>query len=304
MSRVRVRFALQRLFVALLLVVTATFASAQEPIKITPLPPRAFGYSVGDRIERRIDIEMAAPWALAQSRLPTPGRLNAWFDLAEIGIQTDQRPTGTHVELRLVYQLLNSPPQPTVLLLPRLELRFDGGKEPVERDVAPAEVFAAPLLPASAADSTLDTPRADRRPALIPVAVFRDRLTIYALGAAVLLLTMLVARQYAQRRRAGPFVRACRELRRIAHAPGERGGHTAAMRVVHRALDETAGHSIFLDNVESLFSSPHRAPLRERTFAFLDRSRQLFFAGSGEPFSYDELRDLARAWRALEATHR
>ena len=81
-------------------------------------------------------------------------------------------------------------------------------------------------------------------------------------------------------------------------------GSAAAMRVVHRALDETAGHSVFLDNLESLFASQHRAPLRERTHAFLARSRQQFFAGSGEPLALEELRDLARAWRAVETTHR
>jgi hypothetical protein len=76
------------------------------------------------------------------------------------------------------------------------------------------------------------------------------------------------------------------------------------MRIVHRALDETAGHAVFLDNVDTLFASAHRAPLRERTRAFLERSRQQFFAGTGDPPSVHELRDLARAWRALEAAHR
>ncbi|HTT09959.1 MAG TPA: hypothetical protein VMG60_03630 [Burkholderiaceae bacterium] len=275
-----------------------------QPITITPLPPRSFGYSVGDRIERRIDIVTAPPWSLATASLPRPGRMNAWFELAEVSLQSDRQPAGPRTELRLTYQLLNSPAQPTVLLLPRVALRFEGGAQPVERDVAPAEVFATPLLPAAAAGSSLDTPRADRRPQPIPVDSVRTRLAAYPIAAAVLLVSMLIARQIARRRRAGPFVRACRELRRIAHATPDGGRAAAAMRVVHRALDETAGHAVFLDNVDALFASPHRAPLRERTRAFLGRSRAQFFAGTGDPLSVDELRDLARAWRALEAAHR
>lgn len=275
-----------------------------QPITITPVPVRTFGYSIGDRIERRIDIRLAPPWSLAQASLPTPGRQNAWFELAEVTAQTGTTPAGQHIELRLVYQLLNSPTEPTVLLLPRVALRFEGGEAPAERDVPAAEVFAAPLLPAAAAGSTLDTPRADRKPWLLPVDTYQKRLIAYALAAAFVLLWMLLARQFAQRRRAGPFVRACRELRRLAHAAREPEQATAAMRVVHRALDETAGHSVFLDNVESLFASPHRAPLRERTRGFLQRSRQQFFAGSGQPLSVEELRDLARAWRTLETTRR
>lgn len=291
-----------RLLVFVLLAVASPLNA--QPITLTPVPPRSFGYAVGDRIERRIEIRTAPSWSLVQTNLPRPGRLNAWFELAELALQSEKTQAETKTELRLTYQLLNSPAEPTVLLLPRLTLRFEGGGEAVEREVAPAEIFAAPLLPAAAADSTLDTPRADRKPEPIPVETLRSRLALYPLAAAVLLLSMLIARQFARRRRAGPFVRACRELRRIAHAPPDGKRAAAAMRVVHRALDETAGYSVFLDNVESLFASPHRAPLRERTRAFLDRSRQQFFAGAGEPLSLDELRDLARAWRALEAAHR
>jgi mxaA protein len=288
---------------ALALLSIATPAGAQ-PITITPMPPRSFGYTVGDRIERRIDITMAAPWSLAQASLPKPGRINVWFELSQISLQSDPQRPGAPTELRLVYQLLNSPVQPTVLLLPRVALRFEGGAEPVEHEVAAAEVSAAPLLPAAAEKSSLDALRADRRPEPIPVDALRRRLMIYPLAAALLLLSMLVARQFAQRRRAGPFVRACRELRRIAHTPADASRAASAMRVVHRALDETAGHTVFLDNVDSLFASAHRTPLRERTRTFLARSREQFFAGTGDPLPLDELRDLARAWRALEAAHR
>jgi mxaA protein len=274
-----------------------------QPIAIAAQPPRSFGYSIGDRVERLVEIDLGTPWSLAQESVPTPGRQNAWFDLAEASVLTAPSPTGRHVTLRLVYQLLNSPTQPTVLLLPRVGLRFEGGPAPVERDVAPVEIFAAPLIPAAASGSTLDAPRADRKPEPIPVDAVRDRMTVYAFGAAALLLAMLVARQIALRRHAGPFVRACRELRRLAHAAAQ-PDPSAAMRIVHRALDETAGHTVFLDNVETLFATPHRAPLRDRTRAFLGRSRQQFFAGTGDPLSLNELREFARAWRALEAGHR
>jgi len=287
----------------LLLVAAPWFATAQ-PITITPLPVRAFGYSIGDRIERRIDIQATPPWTLTRAGLPPPGRQNAWFDLVEVGFQPAPDVAGTQGQVRLVYQLLNSPVQPTVLQLPRFTLKFEGGAAPVERDVAPVDVFAAPLLPEQAAGSTLDATRADRAPEAIPVEQFENRITAYALAAAFVIAWMLIARHVAQRRRAAPFVRACRELRRIAHAPHAAARAAEAMRVVHRALDETAGQTVFLDNVETLFVRPHRAPLRERTTLFLARSREQFFAGLGDPLPVDELRALARAWRSAEAAHR
>jgi mxaA protein len=275
-----------------------------QPISITPVPPRSFGYTIGDRIERRVDIQLAPPWSLVHASLPAPGRQNAWLELVEVAVPAVASPAGTQVELRLVYQLLNSPAQPTVMLLPRVSLRFEGGTPPLEREVPQAEVFAAPLLPAAAAGSALDTPRADRRPEMIPVEMLQRRLLAYVLATALLLLSMFIAREIARRRRAVPFVRACRELRRLAYAPPDTGRSAAAMRVVHRALDETAGHAVFLDNLETLFARPYRAPLRERTSAFLRRSRQQFFAGTGAALTLEELRELARAWRGLETTRR
>lgn len=276
-----------------------------QPIAIKPEPPRSFGYTIGDRIERVVEIELGAPWTLARASLPATGRQNTWFELADVGVVETPTATGRRVSLRLTYQLLNSPPQPTVLLLPRVGLRFEaatGGAASAERDVAPAEVFASPLVPQSAVGSTLDAPRADRKPVPLAVDAVRERMTFYASAALLLAALMVVARQLALRRHAGPFVRACRELRKLSHAASP--DPAAAMRIVHRALDETAGRTVFLDNVDTLFATAHRAPLRERTRAFLDRSRQQFFAGGGDAPSLAELREFAQAWRALEAAHR
>ena len=284
-------------FAALLLLAQAAHA---QPITITPVPVRDFGYSIGDRVERRVDLWLAPPWSLTQGGLPAPGRQGPWFDLVEITRTSEAAKNGTHVELRLIYQLLNSPVQPTVLLLPRIGLKLEGGPQPVEREVPPVEVFASPLLPPSAAATTFDAMRDDRKPELIPVEHFRQRLTLYGLVAAAILAWMLVVQQLVSRRRAGPFVRACRELRSLARGPSGVARAETAMRVVHRALDETAGHTVFVDNVDTLFESAHRAPLRARTLAFLDRSRQRFFAGAGEAVPLQELRDFARAWRTLE----
>ncbi len=284
-------------FAAVLLLAQALHA---QPITITPVPVRAFGYSIGDRVERRVDLWLAPPWSLTQGGLPAPGRQSPWFDLVEITSTSEAAKNGTHVELRFVYQLLNSPVQPTALLLPRVRLKFEGEPQPVERDVPPVDLFASPLLPPAAAGSTLDAMRADRKPELIPVEHFRQRLTVYGLVAAAILAWMLVVQQLASRRRAGPFVRACRELRNLARGSRDVARAETAMRVVHRALDETAGHTVFVDNVDTLFESAYRAPLRARTVAFLDRSRQRFFAGAGEAVPLQELRDFAQAWRTLE----
>jgi len=293
----RLRHAWLAAFAALLLLTQALHA---QPITITPVPVRPFGYSIGDRVERRVDVWLPPPWSLTRGGLPTPGRQSPWFDLVEITSTREAARDGNHVELRFVYQLLNSPVQPTALSLPRVGLKFEGGPQPVERDVPPVDVFASPLLPAAAAGGTLDAMREDRKPELIPVEHFQRRLTVYGLVTAAILAWLLVVQQLASRRRAGPFVRACRELRKLAGGPSDVTRAETAMRVVHRALDETAGHTVFVDNVDTLFESAHRAPLRGRTLAFLDRSRKRFFAGAGEAVPLQELRDFAQAWRTLE----
>ena len=197
-ARVFTPSALRRILAMVAFLLAAPLCA--QPISLTPVPPRPFGYTVGDRIERRVVIQLAAPWSLAHASLPAPGRQNAWFELVDTAVLPAAGPTGTHVELRLVYQLLNSPAQPAVLLLPRVALRFEGGTPPLEREVPQADVFAAPLLPAAATGSALDTPRADRRPELIPVEMLQQRLLAYALATALLLVSVFIARQIVQRR--------------------------------------------------------------------------------------------------------
>jgi mxaA protein len=293
----------QALLAAVLLLAAST-APAQS-ITIRPIPPRPFGYSVGDRVERTVLVEAPSNWVLVEDWLRGAVRRTVWFELAHAQVIHTTAGATTRHELHLVYQLLNSPAEPTVLLLPRLALRFEGDGTPVERDVPPAQVFAAPLLPASAAGSTLDAPRPDRTPRPIPTDSFATRFAIYAVVALVALLWLALERLRAARGRARPFARACRELRRLAHRPDDGERSAAAMRIVHRALDQTAGHAVFLENLERLFGAqPQSAPLRDRTRAFLQQSRRRFFAGADDPAALEDLRALARAWRDAEGAPR
>jgi mxaA protein len=296
------RFRHALLAAALWLAASATLA---QTITIRPIAPRPFGYSIGDRIERTVLVDAPSNWILVEDWLRGAARRNVWFELAHAQeVRTAAGATTRH-ELHLVYQLLNSPAEPTVLLLPRLALRFEGDGAPVERDVPPAEVFAAPLLPASAAGSTLDAPRPDRAPQPIPTGSFATRFAIYGVVALVALLWLALERLHAARGRAKPFARACRELRRLAHRPDDGDRSAAAMRIVHRALDQTAGHAVFLENLERLFGArPQSTPLRERTRAFLQQSRRRFFAGADDPVALEDLRALARAWRDAERAPR
>jgi mxaA protein len=107
-------------------------------------------------------------------------------------------------------------------------------------------------------------------------------------------------------RRRKPFARAWRELPKLLR----KHAHEAAFRVIHRALDHTAGYPMFADRLDVFLEAhPAFAPLRDRLQRFFAASRQLFYAPANRPRPvgangpYDvasELKELCRLAMELE----
>jgi len=96
--------------------------------------------------------------------LPAPGRLNAWFELAEISVQTDTKPAGTEIELRLVYQLPQLTGAARGVVAAAFCAAFRRGWRTHRTRRASGRSIRRAAAPRGAADSTLDAPRADRKP--------------------------------------------------------------------------------------------------------------------------------------------
>jgi mxaA protein len=259
----------------LLVALTTHAASAFQTVE-----PRSFGYTVGDVLERRLLLDRALDGTVDPASLPRPGRSGRWFQLREV----TSAPDG----VRFVYQIVNTPSQPDLENLPSLNVSLIGPDGRAHQAaIGPFTVAMAPVAhfgPYDAIESAEVRPDLDPP----PIATSAGRRRVLAYGAA---LTLLAAVQWAPalarrfgRRRAGPFARAWRALRRAPLLGEDAAARRNALRRLHEALDEAAGATLALDNLDCLFAAhPGLAPARAGVEALLADSRAAFFDDAPPP---------------------
>lgn len=291
----------------------AAFAAPATQIA-KPAPPsagvalsRAFGYTIGDRLQQRVALgTVAAPFVLGE--LPRLGRIGSSLWRHRSVQQTDVQ--GQHW-LLLDYQLVNTPPALGVWYLPTLKLKAATGGAVLA--VASTPFSIGPLTtqqpPALAGLSALQP---DQPVALAALALAERRIRQ---AAAALLLALLVwaavtSWRYLRRGRHLPFACAVRDLG-ILRAAGD-GDPLAARRLLHQALNASAGSVVQPASIDVLLTrAPHLATERGALENFLRQSQAIFFAGTkpgdgssaGAASVASEVTTLARRLRRLEQRH-
>jgi hypothetical protein len=128
-------------------------------------------------------------------------------------------------------------------------------------------------------------------------------MVVYA-AALLALLAVQALRSLARRlawRRATPFARAWRALRRLSAQGDDDPTRCLALRRLHEALDQAAGVTLALDNLGALFQAhPALESARAPVQALLAASRAAFF-GQAPPPSLHQLSQWAGQLAELEA---
>jgi mxaA protein len=210
------------------------------------------------------------------------------------------------VEITLTYQLINVPEAPSALVVPRQTLEINGPDRSLPVFVPEWTFTATPIVPAvqrgAAARFNL---RPERPP---PLLAFAPHVWWLATLAAAWMTVMgALAWLYLgvpwRARRAQPFARALRELRRLDGLAWDDGRQREAFRIMHRALDRAAGFTLLPSNADELFRArPSLNALRAPIESLLQDSRRLFFGGpeTAAPATLHALTELCRHCRDLE----
>jgi mxaA protein len=261
-------------FAAVLVMALAAAAQGATTLQASTEEPRAFGYQVGDVVQRRITVEVPGGLVLDTSSLPRSGARGTALELRALR----QTVRAERLHLELDYQVFLSPAAVRTLELPALTLRYDGTPRVQEVRIDAWPITVAPLVPVEVSPRTgLGELQPDAAPPLIDTAVRRWRL----LGFAALLCALLaylgvvyvgLPRWSAQRR---PFARAWRQLSH-AQAPPWR----EACQRMHAAFNQSAGEVLFEHGVDR-FVATHTAfaPLQQDIVRFLRLSQREFFEG-------------------------
>lgn len=264
---------------ALLLAAGAAAATANDAVTLDlqSVEPRAFGYQVGDLVQRRFTIRVPPGLALDEASLPRPGARGTALELRAV----ERRAAAQREDLLLVYQVFLAPTAVRTLEMPSLTLRFAGSPRDQDLRIDAWPVTVAPLVPVDVSPRRgLGELQPDTEPPLLDTAPTRARLIAIAAGIAALLgwlAAVYFGLPWSDRRRR-PFTRAWRRVRALPAAPAQAPWRDAC-RQVHAALDETAGAVLFERDVRAFGERhPAFAGLRDDIRRFLQLSRREFFA--------------------------
>lgn len=282
----------------LLMLIAAGAASAADDAALPSartIEPRAFGYSVGDVLQRRVLLDLPAGWTLDLASLPQTRRPGQALELRAARLDGG--------ELRLDYQVFLAPTEVRTLEMPPLQLRLAGpaGERFLRVDAWPVTV--APLVPLDVSPREgLGEMRPDTAPPPIDTSARQQRLLAYT-GALALLLVYL-AHVYVGipwwGRRQRPFAQAWRALRGLSVLPSPQQ-RRAALKLLHQALNRSAGEVVFEARLADFVAAhPRFGPLRDELARFFERSHREFFAERGAEADAAWLRNLCRACRDAE----
>jgi len=276
------RTARAALLPALLAGLTLSQAQAQAILANEVVEPRTFGYVIGDRIRREVHLSVRSGYRLDEDSLPNPGRLDRWLELAAPEVRAESIGNGRRYHLVLTYQLLNAPLAPETVAIPQQNLRILGETQALTTLVPALRISVAPVTSAIRANGvTALSLQRERPPAPLPIEARQARLAWTSAALLVLLLIAAWRRGLMAFMARGnlPFARAARELRRLQPATGAPAQCAASLKIVHEAINRTAGRAVFAHNLdEFLAAHSEYAALRNdfrRLFAASDR---MFFA--------------------------
>jgi mxaA protein len=276
--------------------------------------PRTFGYVVGDKIRREMYLSLRTGFLLDEASLPEAGRIDRWLEVAAPEVETADIAEGKRYHLVLTYQLVNAPQSLETVTVPQQDLHIltAAGEPGAFTTLIPAlRVTVAPLTSAVTAERlSVASLQEDRPPAPLAVEGRQTRLTW--MMAALFVLSV-----YAAWRRGAlalgtrarlPFATAVRELKRVQDSSGTSADRAIGLKIVHEAINRTAGRAIFAHNLDGFLAAhPAYAEVREEFHQVFAASGRVFFAGAtddAEPgCELPRLLRLCRRCRSIERQH-
>jgi len=296
------------------LVVLTNVAAADAQVRSVKLfTSRAFGYFVGDIVHSQVDVVVDKDVSLLPASVPRSGPLNSWLELIASRVEessaNDTRLYRLYFDYQNFYPALDS----RALEIPGFTLSFISGGRTVSAQVPAWSFLISSLrevLPAPKA-SGADYMQPDASPQ--SVDLHRDRIATFGFLAACFVALGFLAHHLAWWPFGAPanrpFTAAARRVRALFNTSEEEAAYREALLILHRAVDATAGHAVFAEDLPSFLGrTPAFSLLEDQFSAFFRSSRRTFFAddfaAATADFSPGELSYLCERLAAIERAAR
>jgi mxaA protein len=276
-------------------------AEAPNPVhEISATLSRDFGIVMGDTFREDIRVQLEPGFALETALLLLPD--SAVNDYLEVRATDWNQVDGNVYQVSLTYQVFKGVREPEALTVPAVPLYFRRGAEVIEAAAPARQLTLMPLIPAGTPDEKVTL-----RDALPPLPISDSRRpALLALGLLILAALSLGAAWLLNHpQQAAPFRSAAKALRKLRHQPQNAETLKTALKQVHEAFNQTAGHTLFRNGLaEFMARHPEFTDATEEAEQFFAYSERVFFAPANlalpSDYSLSRLKDLCEAMASTE----
>lgn len=284
--------------------------AAEEAItaKIISLtnPTQTYGVQIGDKLSRKIVLEVPMPFKIAESAFPKKGSKNNGVELVEVSVVTDQQKENSRYTVNLSYQTFANPSKPTVMQLPAEKLRLTGGAKAEMLEVPAWNFWFSPIV-TGGIETAEKNIQPEAMPPLVEASAHKNRLVMFAslLAASLLALLYLNADGNWLPFMGGAFAKAHRQLKRLAKSSGAKTAveEKQALVYIHQAFNQHFGANMFARDIEP-FVAKHTSfkKMQAEIAQFFDESNQSLYAVEprDSPKIIADLVQLSKQLRACE----
>ncbi len=254
-------------------------------------PVKDVGYVIGDVVTRHITLTIKKPYRLIEESLPIVGYEKTYRG-QPIGVYLSalshtKKDEGDQVvhQLTLDYQIFTSSvvAKRAAVLAEYLRLLNTESKDrEVVKYRVPMWEFVISPLSVFGQIKIEDDMSQFRGPLLMEASNARNRLktSLVLLVLSLLGLLYIVGKNAWLPRMGGPFAKAYRTIKKQANTPQ---GIQDAVSSMHAALNTSAGHSLFTDNLdEFLAKRPAFKTIKSEIQQFFGLSNQVFFEANAK----------------------
>lgn len=247
-------------------------------------PSRDAGYVVGDTLERTLILTVKKPYELIKESLPIVGYEHRYrgqvsgIELTAIDVKEENTSDSTTHTIHLVYQVFKSGrvAKPAILRGEIVKLRRAGSTETRQFQFAPFNFRISPLSVYGEVNI-----KQEMSPFIKPFTLSAAKESrIFKSAAGVLAFCLLglfyIFGAYSWLPRMGGAF--AKTYRKVAKIPESEQGLKDGITLVHHALQQVAGHSVFANSIERFIQEkPAFAPVKPELERFFSLSRQVFF---------------------------
>lgn len=275
----------QTLLVMALLFISFNLHAVEEGhAKVLQLtnPAKSYGVQIGDKLTRKVVLEVPAPLTIADANFPKKGTKNKGIELVDVAVTTSQQKDRTIYTFSLGYQTFNSTNKPTVMQLPVEKFVLTGAEKPENIEVAAWGFWFSPIV-AGGVDTAQKNIQSELMPPLLNIEVHQIRLALFL----SLFIFSLIALLYMNADghwlpfMGGAFAKAHRQLKRLAQSSVAKTvvEEKQALVYLHQAFNQHFGANMFARDIEHFVGlRPSFSKVQSKIAQFFDESNQSLYS--------------------------